>query len=69
MIEGTISAEIKNRSEIRAELENHTEALRSVAAQYGNDTLNPAFKGNLAREFDRRLINRNMFRSRQAGSA
>ena len=61
MIEGTISAEIKNRGEIKAETEKHTEALRSVAAQYGNDTLNPQFKGNLAREFDRRLINRNTF--------
>jgi hypothetical protein len=61
MIEGTITAEIKNRGEIRAEIEKHTEALRKVAAQYGNDTLNPQFKGNLAREFDRRLINRNIF--------
>jgi hypothetical protein len=61
MIEGTISAEIKNRSEIKAETENHTEALRRVAEQYGNDTLNPEFKGNLAREFDHRLINRNTF--------
>jgi hypothetical protein len=61
MIEGTISAEIKNRGEIRAEIERHTEALRKVAAQYGNNTLNPEFKGNLAREFDRRLINRNIF--------
>ena len=47
MIEGTISAEIKNRSEIKAETESHTEALRRVAAQYGNDTLNPQFKGDL----------------------
>jgi hypothetical protein len=61
MIEGTISAEIKNRSEMRAEIEAHTGALRNVAAQYGNDTLNPQFKGNLEREFDRRLINRNIF--------
>ena len=61
MIEGTISAEIKNRSELKSETEKHTEALRSVAAQYGNDTLNPQFKGDLAREFDRRLINRNIF--------
>jgi hypothetical protein len=61
MIEGTISAEIKNRSEMRAEIETHTGALRNVAAQYGNDTLNPQFKGNLEREFDRRLINRNIF--------
>jgi hypothetical protein len=61
MIEGTISAEIKNRSEMQAEIEKHTEALRSVAAQYGNDALNPQFKGNLEREFNRRLINRNIF--------
>jgi hypothetical protein len=61
MIEGTISAEIKNRTEIRAEIEAHNEALRNIAKQYGNDTLNPEFKGNLAREFDRRLINRNTF--------
>ena len=61
MIEGTISAEIKNRSEMRAEIKSHTGALRNVAAQYGNDTLNPQFKGNLEREFDRRLINRNIF--------
>ena len=61
MIEGTISAEIKNRSEVRAEVETHNEALRNIARQYGNDTLNPEFKGNLAREFDRRLINRNIF--------
>lgn len=61
MIEGTISAEIKNRGELKTEIEKHTDALRSVAAQYGNDMLNPQFKGNLAREFDRRLINRNIF--------
>ncbi len=61
MIEGTISAEIKNRNAMRAEIEAHTEALRNIAKQYGNDTLNPEFKGNLAREFDRRLINRNIF--------
>ena len=61
MIEGTISAEIKNRSELKLEIEKHTEALRRVAAQYGNDSLNPELKGNLEREFDRRLINRNIF--------
>ncbi len=61
MIEGTISAEIKNRSELKAEIEKHTESLRRVASQYGNNTLNPDLKGNLAREFDRRLINRNTF--------
>jgi hypothetical protein len=61
MIEGTITAEIKNRSELRAEIETHTAALRNVAAQYGNDALNPQFKGNLAGEFNRRLINRNIF--------
>jgi hypothetical protein len=61
MIEGTISAEIKNRGDIKSEIETHTSALRSIAAQYGDDSLNPEFKGNLAREFDRRLINRNIF--------
>jgi hypothetical protein len=61
IIEGTIIAEIKNRSEIRTKIEKHNEALRNVAAQYGNDPLIPGYEGNLVREFDRWLINRNVF--------
>jgi hypothetical protein len=61
MIEGTISAEIETRSALKAEIENHNEALRRVAEQYGAGSVNPSFKGNLARDFNRRLINRNTF--------
>lgn len=61
MIEGTITAEIETRRALRAEISEHNEALRGIAVQYGSGMLNPEFKGNLSRDFNNRLINRNTF--------
>ena len=61
MIEGTISAEIETRSALKLELESYNDTLRGVAEKYGAGSINPGFKGNLASDFKRRLINRNTF--------
>jgi hypothetical protein len=61
MIEGTISAEIETRSSLKAELEEYNNALRKLSKQFGSGNVNPDFKGNLSKDFAKRLINRNTF--------